>query len=317
MDASLTRFHDSVNQSFAERIASNRDPDIVSDCNDLLETPWVQDDPERTAYMEKLASRYRAYIAVPIIVRGETRGALMVYYHEPRAFSPDEIRLVTTFTDQTALAMENTWLHEQVRQIAIADERDRIARDLHDSVSQALYGITLCTEASIRHLASGETLAAAERLNQMQGMAQDALREMRALIYQLHLPYLGGMSLAEALRTRAEVIEVQSDIRIEVQIANPLPVSSERAEALYRIVQEALNNILKHSAARTVTITLKAVDTCLILTIIDDGIGFDVQMQPRGFGLRHIAERAGALNGTFALDSAIGVGTTIQVEVPR
>lgn len=316
MDSSLTQFHDSVSKSFAEQLILNPEPNIVSDCEHLLQMEWVQQDEERLAYVQNLVMRYRAYVAVPIIVREEMRGALMVYYQQPHLFSPDEISLVTAFRDQAALALENTWLHEQVRQIAIADERDRIARDLHDSVTQTLYGITLCTEASIRHLSYGETTAAAEHLNQMQGLAQEALQEMRTLIYQLHSPFLGGQNLVEALQARIQVIEIQAGLQIDLHITEAIHVPLHISEAIYRIVQEALNNILKHSSARLVTITLKQSETCLKLEIRDNGRGFDPSIQPRGFGLMHMAERTHSLGGSFAVESTLGVGTKLRVEVP-
>jgi len=319
MDASLTIFDDSVNRRFAEQLSADPQPAVVTDCEYLLQTEAVQRDPAVLAYFQQLASHYRAYVAVPIVVRETVRGALMVYYRQPREFAPDEISLITAFSDQAALALENTWLHEQARQHAIAGERDRIARDLHDSVTQALYGIALCTEASIRHLASGDMPAAAESLHHMQGLAHDALNEMRALIYQLHSPFLAGRDLAEALRDRTHVIELQSDLRIDLRIRpeeDRLQVAPPIAEAVYRIVQEALNNVLKHSGAARVCITLEKTARCLTVAIADDGQGFDPRVQPRGFGLAHMAERAQVLGGRFEIESAPRLGTTVYVEIP-
>jgi two-component system nitrate/nitrite sensor histidine kinase NarX len=315
MDASLTQFHDSVSKSFAQQLSRSPEPNIIPDSELLLQLDWVQQNPELAAYVQKLARHYRAYVAVPIIVHQEIRGALMVYYQQPRLFSPDEVHLITAFRDQAALALENAWLHEQVRQVAIADERDRIARDLHDSVTQTLYGITLCTEASIRHIASGDINAAEVHLMRMQGLAQEALGEMRALIYQLHSPFLRGQNLIEALQARIEIIEVQSHLQIDL-IAQAVQLPVQVAEGLYLIMQEALNNILRHSRAQRVIIRLDQSDDCLALEVQDDGIGFEPRTQPGGFGLAHMAERAAALHGTFALVSAPGHGTTVRVEVP-
>ncbi|MDX2163600.1 MAG: GAF domain-containing sensor histidine kinase [bacterium] len=316
MDTSLTRFQESLSRSFAEQLTLNPEPNIVPDCERLLESEWVRGDADRLAYVRHLVRRYRAYVAVPIFVRSEMRGALMVYYEQPRTFSADEISLVTAFRDQAALALENTGLHEQVRQIAIADERDRIARDLHDSVTQALYGITLCTEASLRHLAAGDTAAAANGLNQMQGLAHEALHEMRTLIYALHSSFLAERSLIDAIQARIDVIEVQSNIRIDLHAPPSLHVPPPIAEAVYRIVQEALNNVLKHSRARQVTIRLRQVEGCLYLDVCDDGRGFNPRSQPRGLGLQHMADRTAALGGRFAVDSAPGEGTIIGAEIP-
>lgn len=316
LDASLTQFNDAVNRSFAEQLTAAGDASVVTDCERLLKTEWVQQDRSRIDYVQNLVRHYRAYVAVPIIVSDEMRGALMVYYQQPRDFSADEVSLVKAFRDQAALALENTWLHEQVRQMAVAAERDRIARDLHDSVTQALYGIALCTEAALRHLSGGDGTAAAENLHQMRDLAQEALHEMRALIYQLHSPYLAGMKLFEAVQTRIRVLEVQSHLRIDLEVVPDLDIPSEMSEALYRIIQEALNNVLKHSNARNVVIALNHIDGCLTLSIKDNGIGFDPYTGGRGFGLNHMTERAHALGGCFTLHTTPGEGTTVYIQVP-
>ncbi|MBC8100700.1 MAG: GAF domain-containing sensor histidine kinase [Armatimonadetes bacterium] len=316
LDHSLTQFNQAMSRNLAEQTLSSREPTVVADCNSLLSDTRTQEDPDRLAYIQNLARHYGAFIAVPLIVKGEIYGALMVYYHHPRFFAADEVNLVVAFGDQAALALENTWLHDQVRQSAIATERDRIARDLHDSVTQALYGITLCTEAAIRQLAQGDTAAATERLHQMQQLTQEGLREMRALIFELHSPLMHQAGLVEALHRYSQFIEAHTMLHMTVQVAGAIKISAKAAQTLYRIVQEAVNNVIKHSQATTVTLLLTQTDQCITLSITDQGIGFDTKRNTQGFGLKNMAERAAALGGRFMLESTPGTGTALCVEVP-
>lgn len=163
MHDSLVHFNESVSRSLAEQTVLSPEPTVISDCESLLDTAWVLDDPQRLAYVENLVRHYRAYVAVPLMVRDEIRGALMLYYCEPRSFRNDEISLANAFADQAALALENAWLHDQIRDSAIHSERDRIARDLHDTMAHVLYGVTLGQETPYQIAASNPGNSNADR----------------------------------------------------------------------------------------------------------------------------------------------------------
>jgi signal transduction histidine kinase len=207
----------------------------------------------------------------------------------------------------------------QVEALAVVEERNRLARDLHDSVTQALYGLTLSTEAAARQIAAGEVDAAATQLREIQETAQQALKEMRLLIFELRPPVLEEEGLAAALRERLQSVEgrvgVATSLAVEGDGRLPPAVEAE----LDRITQEALNNALKHARAHQIAVQLRQDERIVALEIVDDGIGFDLgaTWSRGGLGLRGMAERAARLGGQLAIDSRPGKGTRVRVEVPR
>jgi signal transduction histidine kinase len=206
------------------------------------------------------------------------------------------------------------WSQDQ----AVLEERQRLARDLHDSVAQAIYSITLHAEAARRQLSAGDLRVTAEYLHELQDAAQEALEEMRRLIFELRPPILEQAGLAAALQARLDAVEGRSKLETEliVEGAGELPAPVE--QALYRIAQEALNNTLKHARARRVSVTLRHMGARVVLELSDDGAGFDpaAASQAGRLGLRGIAERVAQLDGRVQIDSAPGKGTRLRVELP-
>jgi signal transduction histidine kinase len=202
--------------------------------------------------------------------------------------------------------------------LAVLEERQRLARDLHDSVAQAIYSITLHAEAARRQLSAGDLRVTAEYLHELQDAAQEALEEMRRLIFELRPPILEQAGLAAALQARLDAVEGRSKLETEliVEGAGELPAPVE--QALYRIAQEALNNTLKHARARRVSVTLRHMGARVVLELSDDGAGFDpaAASQAGRLGLRGIAERVAQLDGRVQIDSAPGKGTRLRVELP-
>jgi signal transduction histidine kinase/ligand-binding sensor domain-containing protein len=217
-------------------------------------------------------------------------------------------------------------LRQREREQAITEERNRLARELHDSVTQALYGVTLYAEAAAGHLALGHRDRAAEHLEELQDTAQEALAEMRLLIFELRPPILEELGLAAALQARLQAVEGRAGLRTEfktnVEEGQPkMPPDVE--EGLYRIALEALNNALKHAQARNIKVHLRqdertrAEPVRVTLEIADDGIGFDLATarERGGVGLSAMEERAAALGGRLTVESAPGTGTSVQVSV--
>jgi signal transduction histidine kinase len=200
---------------------------------------------------------------------------------------------------------------------AVLEERQRLARDLHDSVTQALYGITLHAQAARRLLAAGEVATALDSLRAVQDTAQEALDEMRLLIFELRPPILEQVGLVAALEARLHAVEGRANLqtRLIVDGGRNLPALVE--QALYRIATEALNNVLKHAHARHISVWLHQTETHVLLEITDDGVGFElvVARESGGMGLWGIAERAAQRHGTFSLQSAPGAGTRLRVEI--
>lgn len=202
---------------------------------------------------------------------------------------------------------------------AVLEERQRLARDLHDSVTQSLYGITLHAQAAQRQLAAGEVALAIESLRILQDTAQETLDEMRLLIFELRPPILEQVGLVAAIQARLNSVEGRASLQTKLIAdeigALPGPVE----QALYRIAQEALNNALRHARARELTVRLLRDDRHFTLEIQDDGVGFEPAqaLGGGGLGLRGIAERIAQLRGSFTLQSAPGVGTVLRVEVAQ
>lgn len=229
---------------------------------------------------------------------------------------PEEVKIAAMLSDQAALATENAGLVSRVQDKAILEERQRIARDLHDSVTQALYGISLYAEAAMRRLEAGDVTIVAQHLSALQETTLEALQEMRLLIFELRPPLLAQEGLTAALQTRLEAVEGRSNIetKLVVERLPQLPATTEHS--LYRIAQEALNNTLRHAHAKHVTVSLRQEHNTLILEIVDDGIGFEPTMVSDNgcLGLRGIKERVAQLGGWLTVASVPGAGTLVRVE---
>ncbi len=202
---------------------------------------------------------------------------------------------------------------------AALEERQRLARDLHDSVTQSLYSLTLLAEAARRLLGTGQTPQAREYVARLGETAQQSLKEMRLLVYELRPAELEQAGLAGALQQRLDAVEKRAGVRAGLRVDGDLDLPGPVEETLYRIAQEALNNALKHAAATTVTVTLRAEARQVTLEIADDGRGFDLAaIQDRGgLGLRSMRERAAELGAALQIQAQPGAGTRLQVTLTR
>ena len=206
----------------------------------------------------------------------------------------------------------------QAEDLAIANERTRLARDLHDSVAQTLYGLTLQAEAASRKVAAGQPDAVKEHLHAIQEDARQTLQETRLLIFELRPPVLESHGLAAALKERLDAVETRGGLRMQLDLQDVQGLDPEVETGLYRIAQEALNNAARHAAASEFHVRLAQNAQGVTLQITDNGRGFDPGAIPAGsLGLLGMAERVQQVNGRLTIDSAPGEGTTINVEVPQ
>jgi len=258
-------------------------------------------------------------LSIPLMVHGRCVGAINVGTRTPRCVEREEIALLSAIGHQIGVAVENARLYEQAQQLAVMKERNRLARDLHDSVTQALFGITLYSEAAARQLLSGEVDLAAGHLCEIQETAQESLREMRLLIFELRLPLLKNEGLAAALQTRLEAVEARVELETAFEAQLDGGLAPEVEEGLYRIALEALNNTIRHAHAQKVSVRLHQNEQSVALEVRDDGVGFDLTRarQCGGFGLRSMEERAARLGGELTVESKAGDGTKIAVEVKQ
>jgi signal transduction histidine kinase len=256
-------------------------------------------------------------ISIPLMVHGRSVGAINLGTRTWRVVTAEEVSLLAAIGHQIGVAVENARLYEQAQQLAVMKERNRLARDLHDSVTQALYGVTLYAEAAGRQLLLGEQALAAGHLCEIRETAQESLQEMRLLIFELRLPVLIEDGLAAALQGRLEAVEGRVGLETEFSADVHGRLSPEIEEGLYRIAQESLNNTLRHARAQKVTVHLNQNGKSLVLEIADDGVGFDATAasEQGGFGLRGMKERAARLGGQLIVQTSPGKGTRIRVEV--
>jgi signal transduction histidine kinase len=312
----------SLGREGAGRALAWRKPMAVSDASGLFEGTLQDPHPdfaEDLMGLELLMNQgYRAILSVPLVVQNEIYGGISLYYREPRRFGAEEIELATGIGSQAALAIENARLRTQAEKTAAFAERNRLARELHDSVTQSVYSVTLYAEAAARLLQGGKIGDAAEHLRELGTTAREALREMRLLIFELSPPALETGSLADALRTRLDAVEARGGVSVNFRVDGGEQLSPLVRQELYQIAQEALNNALKHSRAQAVRILLRFGEQETGLEISDDGVGFDLEQAQKcgGLGLRGMRERVQRIAGALRLDSAPGAGTRISVTAP-
>ena len=255
-------------------------------------------------------------LAAPLKVESMIIGVLDVI-NKVGGFSKEDLRIISLFADQAAIVINQTQLHQQVEQMVVMEERQRLARELHDSVTQALYSVNLYAEAARRALSAGKKEVTLENLKNLREMTREALLEMRLLVFELHPSILEKEGLAAALQSRLAAVESRSGLKTAIRVVGErqLPLTVE--EELYRIAQEGLNNAVKHARARSVSIELMLTGQSVCMILSDDGTGFNLESAggSGGMGLRGIKERVRKMNGTLAIESSPESGTRLTVTV--
>jgi PAS domain S-box-containing protein len=254
--------------------------------------------------------------SVPLVSRDRALGAIFFSYLPEQEPGDDEKVFLGAVADQAAVAVENAHLFDDAQGKAALEERQRLARELHDSVSQALYGIALGAKAA-REWLDDDPAEAAEPLDYILTLAEAGITEMRALIFELRPESLEREGVIAALEKQAAALEARHGIEVEADLCNEPETPLETKEALYRIAQEALHNIVKHARADSVEIKMESDSGRVILEISDDGVGFDANSEfPGHLGLRSMRERVSRLGGTLKMESAPGKGTRICTRIP-
>lgn len=259
----------------------------------------------------------RAAAVAPLRAHGRSLGVLVLWSDAADAFNGSSL-LLTAIADQIGAAVDNIQLRQMTRQAAIIEERERLARDLHDAATQTVFSAGLFAEAARESARAGD-LAQVERYSQsvVQRIYQ-ALGEMRLLLFELRTETLAQLGLAGALHERLQSVEKRANIatRLRVEGVGSLPLALE--ETFYRVALEALNNALRHAHARHVSVTLRAADGQLTLFIRDDGVGFRRRdaAQQGGMGLDSMAKRIHKVDGSIRIISRPGHGTRVEARAP-
>ena len=278
----------------------------------------IATDPRRHGFPPNHPEMH-SFLGAPVRSKGRTIGNLYLTNKKlNQTFSQADLRLIEMFALHAGIAMENARLHEEIQRLAVVDERERISRDLHDSIIQSLYGISLSLEDLPEIIAEdpGEGIARADRaIDSIHG----TIRDIRNFIFGLQPELLEESDLATGIQALAAEFRANTLIDLELKVAKNLPVMpADHAAHILAITSEGLSNIARHSGSTRAAVELDSEGGQLRLTISDNGDGFDpAQARNRGqHGLSNLTSRAQAVGGTLALASEPGVGTRLVAQIP-
>jgi signal transduction histidine kinase len=284
--------------------------------------PDIRRDP-RFGWWPKAHPVLKDFLGMPIRHGEDILGA--IYLANRRGgdggFGPEDERLLAVLAAHAAIALINARLYERTRELTLIEERQRMARDLHDAVAQKLFSLRLTADAAATLVRRDPDRAEAE-LAEVGRLAAEAADELRQVVAELLPRELSATGLPAALATRVSLLDRVHRAHVSFHAGPDLPrLAAEREETVLRVAEEALHNALRHASATTVTVTLQRLAECgLALTVTDDGTGFDADHPPQAaaarLGLTSMRERARAAGGSLAVASALGTGTTVRLAVP-
>jgi len=291
--------------------------DLVDSSNPLV-IPDVKIRSGIPRAIQEMGARGRqTYLGATIRAKGQVLGLLSIFGENIRDYTIEDITLFITIADQIGSSVERARLMKQAELAAVVQERQRLARELHDSVTQLLYGQVLFSGAGLKVLKQGNLQLAEQHLSRIDQAALQALREMRLLLFELRPSDTLDEGLVEALGRRLEAVEKRTGIDAKVFVEGELEVDESTEMGLYRIAEEALNNTLKHAHATEVIVKISCLKDLIQLQIQDNGKGFELseKVKSGGMGLMNMYERAAALGGKLEILTAPEQGTKISVDI--
>jgi signal transduction histidine kinase len=252
---------------------------------------------------------------VPLRVMGRATGTLVVTNLKGgRRFNEKTLRLVETFADQVSVAIEYARAQADVQRLGLMEERERIAKELHDGIIQSLFAVGMGLQGAALLAGSPET---ATRIEGAVGDLDRVIRDLRNYIFGLRPGILADRQLDQALRVLGEEVQARSRVLIKVEVDAALAASlSSRSHPIVQLTREALSNVARHAQAKHSEVRLARRGSNALLTIEDDGVGFDVGGDSSGNGLRNMRERAEAMGGALRITSRAGKGTRLRVTIP-
>jgi PAS domain S-box-containing protein len=269
-----------------------------------------------TSDLGEMRADFGSWMGVPMMLRDRVIGMLSVEIEQINYYTGRHGELLLAVADHAAMAVENARLYERARGLAALEERQKLARELHDSVSQALFGIGLGARTA-RALLDRDPSKVADPLDYVVSLAEAALTEMRALIFELRPDALQQDGLVGILDKQAAALAARHKLDIKTDLGTEPEATFEVKEALYRIGQEALHNAVKHAHASTIWVSLNQAGQSLTLEIVDNGVGFDPEGAfPGHLGLQSMRERAARMGAVIEVESAPGQGSRLSVVVP-
>lgn len=307
-----------VGPATAARMAeafSRREAVIIDDC--LGDDPLAREFRAATGVPSTTPAfnHIRSWMTVPLALTDRVIGQIVLTDRRPGYYTAHHAELVTAIAAQAAVAIENARLYQQAAALAALEERQRLARELYDSVSQALFGIALGARTAQRRL-ERDPARVRESLDYVVALAGTAQAEMRALIFELRPESLEQEGLVACLTRQAAATRARHEIAVELKLCEEPEAPLAVKEVLYRIAQEAMHNTVKHARASRIDLCLEEIPGHLMLEVADNGAGFDTAHDYAGhLGLTSMRERVAAIRATMLIDSAPGQGTRIRVLV--
>ncbi|NQT71868.1 MAG: GAF domain-containing sensor histidine kinase [Chloroflexi bacterium] len=332
------RTHRGMSDKFVKRIGKLKlgegIPGMAAELRETIYSPDIEKDTKMSQSLPELRE-FSAFLSIPLVARDRLLGVLNVATRDKRGFSPEAISLVTSVSDQIAVAIENAQLYEALQRKEQArgellrkimsvqeEERKRIARELHDEVSQSLTGSAFRAEAVLSRLPVGAEEIRGS-MEEIRDLAIRTLDEIHRVVYSLRPSLLDDLGLVAAVQWLADHYLEESGIKVLFEtVGSERPLSAEAEITLFRITQEAITNIVKHAGAESVSIAVEFRDHSAAVHIEDDGQGFSVEdmtgslQMDRGLGLLGMKERAELLDGYLGIEALPGQGTKVYAEVP-
>ncbi len=311
--------------------ALTRQPTAIVDVSECLRQRSLPGFDECEEILAKLSERYQALLAVPMVFpKGEVYGTLDLYYTLPRGFDEEAIALARAYSDQAILAIENARMRQRIEQSAILSERDRLARDLHDTVTQTLFSASLIADV-LPVLWEQDEDNGRFALQELRQLSRGALAEMRMLLFELRPAALLSADFFTLVQQLVHAFNSRTRIQVKLDAKKfECPIPADAKVALYRITQELLNNVERHAGASEVTVEFalsnpppahrrssihcRSCQKCVRILVADNGSGFDPDaVTSDHMGLRIIRERADGIGAALNIDSAPGQGTRVEI----
>jgi NarL family two-component system sensor histidine kinase LiaS len=262
-----------------------------------------------------VAEGIQSYVLLPIRIDARVVGVFNVGFTRPGAVNDDIVRLLTALVHRASLSIANMQLFEQTKDLAVMEERNRLARDLHDSAKQKAFA-ALAQLGTASGMLKHNPVEVRPHLNEAENLVYEVIQELTFLIQEIYPIALQEKGLPTTLREYVFEWESRNEIAVSLELRDSRPLPLETEQAIYRIIQESLANIARHSRARHTDLALVYLDDGVDVSIADDGCGFDLNQKVRGMGLRSIRERVGGLRGSVHIDSRPGQGTRVAIHLP-
>ncbi|NJL42018.1 MAG: GAF domain-containing protein [Leptolyngbyaceae cyanobacterium SM1_4_3] len=280
-----------------------------------IQAPYVIADTNQYAwYGNDFTSDYHSFLAIPILSENELLGILSVLKREPHYYKPEMVDWLQIFAVHASLAIQNAHLYKEAQELAVMKDRQRLARELHDSVSQTLYAVNSIAEA-LPHVMIKKPHKIADYLSDLSLLARNATAEMRSLLIELRADTIIDTPIAILVRNLGDSFTARSGIPVTYHMEENISLSPSAKIVFYRVTQESLSNIYKHAHARHIAIHLRPLGNQVELQIQDDGQGFDISAIPVShFGLKIMRERVNEIGGMIQIESKPHQGTKYYIE---